>query len=169
MLDQTTTATNNGNVTGELLCATVDVLPNEMITASPRCILPDATTHDSLPINESTDTDVQVTPSEMTAPKLVSESAQLTLDPLESTETTNDIKNESESNLSESEGTKEKIVGEITFTDPENTNSHSKGNLTLEDMPLGVSGNASTRNLKHNLGTNRQGCTRIDNDYFGIL
>ena len=114
--DQTSTIAKNGNDTSELLGATVDVLPDETITASPKSKLPEATTHDSLPIIESTDTDMQVTPSELTVTKPASDSAKLTLDRLEPTESTNDIKNESESILSESEGTKEKIVGEITFT-----------------------------------------------------
>ena len=132
MLDQTTT--------GELLGATGEVLPDETEPASPKHSLPDATNQDSLPINESNNTDVNVSPSDMTVQEPVSEPPQLLLDPVETTATTNDIKNESESNLSESKGTKEKIVGEITFTDLENTNSDSKGNLTLDDMPLGVSG-----------------------------
>ena len=138
--DQTTTITKNGRDTGELLGTTGDVLPDKMLAVSPKNKLPEATIQDSLPINESTETDLQVNPSEFTVTKLASELAKLTLDPLESTETMNDIKNESDANLIEDEGTNEKIVGEITFTDPENTNNDSKGNLTLDDMPLGVSG-----------------------------
>ena len=143
--DTTSNLDNNPNTldqttTDELLGATGEVLPDETETASPKHTLPDTTTQDSLPINESNNTDVNVTPSDMNVQEPVSELAQLPLDPLETTETTNDIKNESESNLSESEGTKEKIVDEVTFTDLENTNSDSKGNLTLDDMPLGISG-----------------------------
>ena len=116
------------------------MLPDETEPASPKHTLPDTTTHDSLLTNESNNTDVNVTPSDMTVQEPFSEMAQIPLDSLENTETMDDIKNASESNLSESEGAKEKIVGEITFTDLENTNSDSKGNLTLDDMPLGVSG-----------------------------
>ena len=138
--EQTKTFTKNENYTGELLGATVDVQPDKTLTVSPKGKLPEATIRDSLTNTGSTDTDLLVNPVEPNASTTASELVQLTPDLAESSETINDIKNESDSNLNESDGTKEKIVGEITFTDPENKNSDSKGNLTFEDMPIGVSG-----------------------------
>ena len=70
------------------------------------------------------------------------ETTQSTPDSSENSETTNDIKNKTNSNSNSNEGdeTKEQIVGEITFTDPENVTSDSKGNLAIDDMPTGISG-----------------------------
>ena len=121
------------NATAELMCANGDVLPDETNPENPKCTLPDATTHEGT--NEG-----NVTLSDMTMQEPPSETAQPLPEPLENTETTDDIKNVSDSIVSASEETKEKIVGEITLTDLKNTNGDSKGNITLDDMPLGVSG-----------------------------
>ena len=108
------------DTTAELMCVNRDVLPDETNPENPKCSLPDATTHEGT--NEG-----NVTLSNMTVQEPPSESAQPPLKP-------------SDSIVSASEETKEKMVGEITLTGLENTNSDSKGNLTLDDMPLGVSG-----------------------------
>ena len=108
------------DTTAELMCVNGDVLPDETNPENPKCSLPDATTHEGT--NEG-----NVTLSNMTVQEPPSESAQPPLKP-------------SDSIVSASEETKEKMVGEITLTGLENTNSDSKGNLTLDDMPLGVSG-----------------------------
>ena len=122
--------------TAELMGAKGDVLPDETNPESPKCTLPDATTQDRMLTNEGINTNVNVTLSDMTVQEPSSETAQLPPEPLENTETTDDIKNASDSVVSVSEEMKEKIVGEITITDLENRNSDSKGNLTLDDMPL---------------------------------
>ena len=138
--EQTITFTENENPNEELPGTTVDVQPDKMLTVSPKSKLPEATIRDSLTNTQSTDTDLPVNPGEPNASTTEGKLIQPTPDLADSSETVNDIKNESDSNLNESDGTKEKIVGEITFTDLENANSDSKGNLTIEDMLIGVSG-----------------------------
>ena len=110
-----------------------------MSTVSPKSKLVEVTIGDNLTNTEFMDIDLPVSSDEPNTSTAKGEPVQPTSDSPENSETVNDIKNESISNPNESEETKEQIVGEITFTDPENTNSDSKGNLTIDEMPTGVS------------------------------
>ena len=114
--------------------------PDATLTISPKGKLPELTSGYNLTNTESIDTDLPVCLDVSNASTANGELLQPTSDSPENSETVNDIKNESISKSDEREDTKEQIVGEIAFTDQENTNFDSKGNLTIDEIPTGVAG-----------------------------
>ena len=72
----------------------------------------------------------------MTTEKLEETQLEPAVNPKSTYEATKLDMNESAARSNACESTKEKIIGEITVTEPD---SDSKGNLTLDDMPHGVS------------------------------
>ena len=125
-------------IRGKLPEATENVQHDETETGISNQALPDRTVSDSTPTRETDNKDGETITSisktsEDTANKQLNASVSLH----DTTECALGTISETKPNLGD--GSKEQIVGEITFTDLENTIDNSKDNVMLGDMPSGVS------------------------------
>ena len=140
---QTSVRNKKENATSELLGATENVLSDETTKVMSNSKLPEATVQDSLSTMDKIDTNLSNNLADLMAATLAVDPLKPTTPAPDSTElnvTKNDAKTEPDTDSTEMKVTDEKIIGEITLTNMDDTAENSKINLTMEDLPLGVSG-----------------------------